>query len=98
MRKKESVGLGEGWIICVMSSVALGYLKLWGENGFKLQAQSVLAVFKCRWCHLLVSAKVLQRLLSSLSGLEPVHHLTGQKIGTLITPLKGLHTRKHRIQ
>lgn len=91
--ERESEGLGELRISCVTMSGAMDYLQLWGEYGFKLQAQSVLAVSQYRWRPLLVTAQALQRLLSSLSGLEPVHHLTRQEIGALITPSKGLKTQ-----
>lgn len=82
--------------LCVCVSAAVGYLQLWGEYAFKLQTQSVLAAFQCRRRPLLVTAEVMQSLLSSLFGLELVHHLTRQKIGALVTPPKGLHTHKQR--
>lgn len=69
------------------------YLQLWGENGFELQAQDVLGAFQSRRRPLLVRTQALQRLLSALSGLEPVHHLTRQEVGALVTPAQGLNTR-----
>lgn len=80
-------------VICVSASIVRGYLQLWGEYGFKLQAQSVLAVVQCRRRPLLVTAQVLQRLLSAFSGLELVHHLTRKQIGSVVTPTESLHAQ-----
>lgn len=85
-------------ILSPVLSVALGYLQLWCKYGFKLQAQCVLAGSQCRRRPLLVTAEALQRLLGPLSGLEPVHHLTGQNISAFITPTEDLHTSEHGIQ
>lgn len=84
------------WAACVFVYVKLRHLQLRGEYGFQLQANNVLVRFQCRWRPLLVAAQVLQRLLSSISGLELVHHLTRQQISTLVTPLQRLqHEKTH---
>lgn len=99
-REKQSVNWRRVGVWAVGAEAGSLYLQLGREYGFKLQAQDVLAVFQGRRRPLLVTAQVLQRLLSSLLGLEPVHHLTRQKIGAVVTPPEGLlahtHTQKKK--
>lgn len=71
-------------------AAAPSHLQLRGEDGFKLQAQGVLAGLQRRRRPLLVAAQVLQRLLSSFSSLKLVHHLTRKQVGAVVAPTKRL--------